>query len=138
MRGKCEKSVIQSPKAPQPVGPYSIGVKACHFLFLSGQSGLDPISQNLVGGGIEVQTRQALNNIKEGLIAAGVGLADVVKTTVFLTDMNDFANMNKVYSEFFQKNPPARSTVQVAALPKGGSIEIEAIAFIQDKNECCD
>src|SRR4030042_1347086 len=99
MSGKCEKKVINSSKAPQPVGPYSIGIKACRFIFLSGQSGLDPISQNLVGGGIELQTRQALNNIKEGLIAAGAGLTDVVKTTVFLTDMSDFTIMNKVYSE---------------------------------------
>ena len=136
MSNKCEKQVIQSEKAPRPVGPYSVAVKGCHFVFMSGQLGLDPNSQNLVEGGIEAQTRQALVNLKEILNSIEASLSDVVKTTVFLEDINDFAAMNKVYSEFFVKNPPARSTIQAAALPKGGLVEIEAVALVQHHCNC--
>jgi 2-iminobutanoate/2-iminopropanoate deaminase len=99
------------------------------FVFTSGQLGLDPQTGNLVAGGIEAETRQALTNIRNVLADSGSGLDAVVKTIVFLKEMVDFPRMNAVYAEFFTENPPARSTVQVAALPKNGSVEIEAVAL---------
>lgn len=123
------KEVLATPKAPKALGPYSAGVKVGQFVYTAGQLGLDPVSNNLVEG-IEAQTRQALNNLSAILEAAGGSLANVVKTTVFLQDLNDFAAMNAVYATFFTENPPARSTVQVAALPKAGLVEIEAIAIL--------
>jgi 2-iminobutanoate/2-iminopropanoate deaminase len=122
-----ERNVISSPKAPPSVGPYSQGIQVGHFLYLSGQIPLNAAGE-LQGGDIVVQTIQVLENIKALLAEAGMGLADVVKTTVFLTDLGNFAEMNRVYAEYFNLNPPARSTIQVAALPKGADIEIEAIA----------
>jgi 2-iminobutanoate/2-iminopropanoate deaminase len=122
-----ERNVISSPKAPPSVGPYSQGIQVGHFLYLSGQIPLNAAGE-LQGGDIVVQTIQVLENIKALLAEAGMGLADVVKTTVFLTDLGNFAEMNRVYAEYFTLNPPARSTIQVAALPKGADIEIEAIA----------
>ncbi len=101
------------------------------MVFTSGQLGLDPQSGNLVPGGIEAETRQALTNIRNVLADSGSGMQAVVKTTVFLKDMADFPKMNAVYAEFFPENPPARSTVQAAALPKGGSVEIEAVAIVK-------
>ncbi len=124
-----EKMIIASEKAPKAIGPYSVANRAGMFVFASGQLGLDPHSGNLVQGGIEVETRQSLTNIQHVLADAGSGLDLVVKTTVFLKDMADFSIMNAVYAEFFPENPPARSTVQVSALPKAGNIEIEAIAL---------
>jgi len=126
-----DKKVISSKKAPQPIGPYSVAIQSGTLVFTSGQLGLDPASGNLVAGGVEAETRQVLANLQNVLEAAGSGLDKALKTIVFLKDMADFPNMNAVYGEFFPENPPARSTVQVAALPKGGSIEIEVIATLK-------
>jgi len=122
--------IVKSDKAPEALGPYSVAVKAGHMVFTAGQLGIDPSSGNFVEGGIEAQTRQALENIKAVLEAAGTKLSKVVKTTVFLLDMNDFGAMNGVYGEYFTKKFPARSAVQVARLPKDGLVEIEAIALL--------
>jgi 2-iminobutanoate/2-iminopropanoate deaminase len=124
-----DKKVITSEKAPQAIGPYSVAIRTGDLVFTSGQLGLDPQTGNLVPGGIEAETRQALTNLRHVLADSGSALDAVVKTTVFLKDMADFSKMNAIYAEFFTKNPPARSTVQVAALPKGGSVEIEAVAI---------
>ena len=123
---------VIAPDAPAAIGPYSAGIRAGGFLFASGSLGVDPASGEFVPGGIEAETRQALKNLAAVLQAGGASLASVVKTTVFLRDMNDFATMNEVYSEFFTDLPPARSAVQVAALPKGGAVEIEAIALVKE------
>lgn len=125
-----ERKVIKSEKAPQAIGPYSQGIQISNLVFTAGQLGIDRSSGNLVQGGIEVETQQALTNIKHILQEAGTSMENVVKTTVFLRDMQEFAAMNAVYATFFGKNPPARSTIQVAALPKDGAVEIEAIAVI--------
>jgi len=125
-----KKEIVAAPDAPKAIGPYSAGVKVGNFIYTSGQLGLDPQSGALVDGGVIGETRQALLNLKAVLSAAGAQLENVVKTTVFLRDINDFASMNKVYSEFFTENPPARSAIQVAALPKGGAVEIEAVAIL--------
>jgi len=130
MAEKIKKEVLTSSSAPKAVGPYSLGIRSGGFLFLSGQLGLDPDSGRFVEGGVEAQTRQALLNIKNVLQDAGCDLPDVVKTSVFLSDIADFPKMNAVYAEFFRNDPPARSTMQVGALPKSGLIEIEVIAKI--------
>ena len=122
------KDIIATKNAPGAIGPYSQGIRANGFVFASGQIGLDPATGEFVQGGIEEQSRQALLNVKNVLEAAGSGLDKAVKTTVFLKDINDFAAMNAVYSEFFETDCPARSAVQVAALPKGALVEIEVIA----------
>ena len=116
------KTIIATNKAPGAIGPYSQGITANGFVFASGQTG------EFAEGGVTGQTRQSLTNVKQVLEAAGSGLGKVVKVTVFLKDMKDFAAMNAVYSEFFTENFPARSAVQVAALPKDGLVEIEVIA----------
>jgi 2-iminobutanoate/2-iminopropanoate deaminase len=126
-----DKVVITSKKAPQPIGPYSVAIQTGLLVFTSGQLGLEPASGNLVPGGVEAETRQVLTNLQHVLEDAGSGLDRAIKTTVFLKDMADFQKMNAIYGEFFQKNPPARSTVQVAALPKGGTVEIEVIATLK-------
>lgn len=128
----CEqtKQIVTAEQAPKAIGPYSHGVRACHFVYTSGQLGLDPASGAMVEGGIEAETRQALKNLKAVLEAGGSSLEQVLKTTVFLRDINDFAKMNAVYAEFFTQNPPARSAIQVAALPKNGAVEIEAVALV--------
>jgi 2-iminobutanoate/2-iminopropanoate deaminase len=128
------KQVIQAEQAPKPIGPYSAGVQLGQLIFTAGQLGIDLQTGNLVAGGIQAETRQALTNLKAILEAGGSGLDQVVKTTVYLKDMNEFGQMNAIYAEFFTDNPPARSTVQVAALPKGGAVEIEAIA---SSGQCC-
>ncbi len=125
-----DKKVIATEKAPKPIGPYSVAVQAGNFVFTSGQLGLDPATGNLVPGGIEAQTRQALKNLGNVLSDAGSGLEFAVKTIVFMKDMAEFSKMNAVYAEFFSENPPARSTVQ-AELPKGGAVEIEVIAILK-------
>ena len=130
MADKMKKEVLTSSNAPQAVGPYSLGIRSGGFLFLSGQLGLDPDSGRFVEGGVEAQTRQALLNIKSVLQDAESDLSDVVKTSVFLSDIEDFPKMNAVYSEFFEIDPPARSTMQVGALPKLGLVEIEVIAKV--------
>lgn len=122
------KTVIATDKAPAALGPYSQAVRANGFVFASGQLGLDPAVGELVEGGIQAQTRQALENAKAVLEKAGLSLATVVKTTVFLNDIGDFAAMNEVYGQYFSENAPARSAVQVGALLKGGLVEIEMIA----------
>ena len=126
----AEKSIVVSEKAPKALGPYSVANKSGDFIFTAGQLGLDPATGELAPGGIEFETRQALTNIRNVLEAAGSSLGQVVKTTVFLKDMNDFSKMNAVYGEFFTEKFPARSTVQVAALPKSGAVEIDVIAAI--------
>ncbi len=125
------KNVITSAKAPRAIGPYSVAIRTGDLVFTSGQLGLDPATGSLVPGGIEAETRQALTNLRHVLADAESGLEQVVKTIVFLKDMTDFTKMNAVYAEFFIDNPPARSTVQAAALPKDGSVEIEAVAILQ-------
>ena len=124
------KRIIKADNAPAAIGPYSVGVQGGSFVFTAGQIGLNPVTGDMVSGGIESQTRQALMNLRNILEAAGTCLDNVMKTTVFLKDMNDFSKMNGVYAEFFNQNPPARSAVQVAALPKNAEVEIEAIALI--------
>jgi 2-iminobutanoate/2-iminopropanoate deaminase len=124
-----QKTIITSDKAPKALGPYSVAVHAGGFVFTAGQLGLDPDTNELAPGGIQAQTRQALTNLKHILEAAGTSLEKVVKTTVFLQDMAEFAQMNAIYGEFFTAGFPARSTVQVAALPKNGAVEIEVIAL---------
>jgi 2-iminobutanoate/2-iminopropanoate deaminase len=125
-----DRTVITSQKAPKAIGPYSVAVRTGNLVFTAGQIGLDPVSGALVPGGVEAETRQALTNLKNVLADAGSALERVVKTTVFLRDMADFAAMNAVYGEFFPENPPARSTIAVAGLPRGGAVEIEVIAIV--------
>jgi 2-iminobutanoate/2-iminopropanoate deaminase len=125
-----KKEIISTSNAPKAIGPYSQAIRVGDFVFCAGQTGLDPATMELVAGGVEAQARQVLTNLKYVLEAAGSGFDRVVKTTVFLTDMANFAAMNAVYAEFFPENPPARSTIAVAGLPKGGLVEIEAIALI--------
>ena len=123
------KKIIHSDKAPQAIGPYSQAVRTETMIYTAGQIGLDPVTMEIVSGGVGAETRQVLTNLKHVLEASNSGLNYVVKTTVFLRDMADFPKMNAVYAEFFPENPPARSTVQVAALPKGAAVEIETIAL---------
>ena len=124
------KKIVSTEKAPKALGPYSQAIRTEGLVFTAGQLGLDPATMELVEGGIEAQTKQVLTNLKHVLESADSGLNFVVKTTVFLQDMRDFANMNSVYADFFPENPPARSTVQVAALPKNGLVEIECVASL--------
>ena len=129
----ANKKVIKTDKAPKPIGPYSAGVRAGHLIFTAGQIGLDPLTAEVVPGGIQAETRQVFRNLQGILEAAGSSLQEIVKTTVFLRDMNDFAQMNTIYAEFFYQDYPARSTIQVSALPKGVAVEIEAIALISNQ-----
>lgn len=122
------KQVIHTDKAPAAIGPYSQAIQIGQLLFTSGQVPIDSETGAIVEGGIQEQARQSLNNIKAILNAAGTNMGAVVKTTVFLQDMNDFAAMNEVYAQFFQEPYPARSAVQVGRLPKDALVEIEAIA----------
>ncbi len=124
-----EKIVIKSDKAPKAIGPYSVAIESGGFVFCAGQTGIDPVTGDLVSAELEAQTHQVLKNLKNVLEAAGSSLEQVVKTTVFLRDMADFPKMNAIYAEYFSSNPPARSTIAVAGLPKGGVVEIEAIAL---------
>jgi 2-iminobutanoate/2-iminopropanoate deaminase len=126
-----EKQAVSTPRAPAAIGPYSQAVRIGDFLYTSGQVGLDPLSGAVVEGGIEAQTTRAIENLKAVLEAAGTGLQNVVKTTVFLKNMGDFAAMNGIYGKYFAPDgvvAPARSTVEVARLPKDALVEIEAIA----------
>lgn len=125
-----QKEVIRTNNAPKAIGPYSVANRIGNLVFTAGQIGLDPTTNELVSGGIEAETRQALTNLKNVLDAAGSSLEQVVKTTVFLRDMGEFSQMNAIYAEFFPQNHPARSTVQVAALPKYAAVEIEVVAII--------
>lgn len=123
------KTVIATNKAPAAIGPYSQGIQACNLVITSGQLPVDPATGAFAEGGIAGQTRQSLLNVQAVLAEAGLTMEDIIKTTVFLNDMNDFAAMNEVYATFFPADPPARSAVEVARLPKDALVEIEAIAF---------
>ncbi len=124
------KDTVLTDKGPKPIGPYSQAVKSNGFLFVSGQVALDPRSNEFIGGDIRQQTERAMENIKAVVEAGGSNLHHVVKTTVFLKDMNDFAAMNEAYGKYFTAAPPARSTVQVARLPKDALVEIEVMAAL--------
>ena len=124
------KEIIATEDAPRAIGPYSQAVRAGNFVFASGQIPIDPATGEFVPGGIAEQTEQVLKNLTALFAAAGVGLDQVVKTTVFLADMNDFNAMNEVYGRFFSEAPPARATVQAARLPRDAKVEIEAIAVV--------
>ena len=123
-----QKKIIETLAAPKAIGPYSQAIQAGGFVFVSGQIPLDPATGDLVSGSVEEETARVLDNIRAILEAAGLGMGDVVKTTVYLADLGDFARVNKVYGRYFESEPPARATVQVAALPRGARVEIEAIA----------
>jgi 2-iminobutanoate/2-iminopropanoate deaminase len=125
-----QREIIATDKAPAAIGPYSQAVRVGDFVFTAGQIPLNPATGQLVAGGIEDQTRQVLTNLSAVLAGAGTSLGNAVKTTVFLTDMGEFKAMNAVYAEFFAGSPPARSTVQVAALPLGARVEIEVVALV--------
>ena len=122
------KKVIATEKAPKAIGPYSQGIRAGNVLFLSGQIAIDPASNQFVSGTIEAETTLALNNLKAVLEANGMTMANVVSTTVYLKDLNDFAKMNAVYATYFKDAPPARATVEVARIPRDAKVEIAAIA----------
>jgi 2-iminobutanoate/2-iminopropanoate deaminase len=125
-----QKEIIRTDKAPKAIGPYSVANRVGNLVYTAGQTGLDPLTNELVPGGIQAETRQVLTNIKNVLEAAGSSLEQVVKTTVFLRDINDFAQMNAIYAEFFAQDHPARTTVQVVAVPRGGAVEIEVVAVV--------
>ncbi len=124
------RKVIATENAPSAVGPYSQAVSAGDYLFIAGQLGIDPAAGKLVDGGVEKQTEQALDNIEAILKAAGAGIDTIVKTTVLLQHMGDFAVMNGVYGDRFKNDPPARAAFEVAKLPLGGLVEIEAVAYL--------
>jgi 2-iminobutanoate/2-iminopropanoate deaminase len=122
------KKIISTNEAPAAIGPYSQAVRSERLLFCSGQIPLDPKSGQIVSGDIAAQTRRVLDNIAAVLRAERLNFDNVVKTTIFLTDLGDFQTVNEIYSSYFKQGPPARSTVQVSALPKGANVEIEVIA----------
>ncbi|MEM7028498.1 MAG: RidA family protein [Chloroflexota bacterium] len=124
------KQVIQTDHAPAAVGPYSQAIKLNNLIFTAGQIGLDPATGKIVDGGIEAQTRQVMSNLEAVLKEAGVGMDAIVKTTIFLTDLGNFGTVNGIYGEYFADAPPARSTVEVAGLPLGAIVEVEAIAIL--------
>jgi 2-iminobutanoate/2-iminopropanoate deaminase len=124
------KDIVLTDRGPKPIGPYSQGVRANGFLFISGQVAFDPATSQITGTDAAQQTQRVLENLKAILEASGSNFHHVVKTTVFLKDMNDFAAMNEVYARYFTAAPPARSTVQVARLPKDALVEIELIAAV--------
>lgn len=125
------KEVIATKQAPAAIGPYSQAIRANGFIFASGQIPLDPVTSNVIPGSIAEQTQRVLMNVTEILKASGSSMDKVVKTTVFLKNMTDFATMNEVYSKFFTGTPPARSTVEVARLPKDVLVEIEVVALAE-------
>ena len=122
------KKIITTPEAPAAIGPYSQAIRIGDFLYTSGQISLDPNSMELITGNIEVETARVLKNIEAILLADGLSLNNIIKTTVYLTDLSEFGRMNKVYEKFFVETKPARACVQVAALPKGAKVEIDVIA----------
>jgi 2-iminobutanoate/2-iminopropanoate deaminase len=124
------KEIVLTDRGPKPIGPYSQAVRVNGFLFASGQVAIDPKTNEFIGGDIRQQTERVMENVKGVVEASGSKLSHVVKTTVFLKDMNDFAAMNEVYGRYFAVVPPARSTVAVAGLPKGALVEIEVVAVI--------
>ena len=126
------KKIISTSDAPAAIGPYSQAIRAGSTIYCSGQIPLDPKTGQIISGGIDAQTRRVLDNITALLKAEGLGFGNIVKTTIFLTNLGDFQTVNEVYGSYFQSQPPARSTVQVSALPKGANIEIEVIADAGD------
>ncbi|MCY3718585.1 MAG: RidA family protein [Anaerolineaceae bacterium] len=124
------RTIISAPDAPAALGPYSHAVSANGFVFTAGQVGILPGSGALAEGGVEAQTRQVMENISAVLLAAGTGFDRVVKTTIFLASMDDFATVNGIYAQYFPQDPPARSTVAVAGLPLGALVEIETVALV--------
>ena len=132
------KKIISTSEAPAAIGPYSQAVRSGRFLFCSGQIPLDPKSGQIVPGDIAAQTRRVLDNIAAVLRAEGLTFDNVVKTTVFLTDLGDFQTVNEIYGSYFKQDPPARSTVQVSALPKGAKVEIEVIAAADNGQSSAD
>jgi 2-iminobutanoate/2-iminopropanoate deaminase len=124
------KQIISTHEAPQAIGPYSQATRAGDWVFLSGQIPLDPATGQIVEGGIVPQTRRVMENLGAVLRAAGATFADVVRTNIYLTDLGDFARVNEVYATYFPKDPPARATVQVAALPRGAAVEIDLTAYL--------
>jgi len=127
-----KKKVIQTEKAPQAIGPYSQAIHAGNMIFLSGQIPLDPKTGELTGGDIQQQTRRVLENMKGVLESQNLGMEDIVKVTIFLKNMEHFSKVNEVYGTYFPSSPPARSTVEVARLPRNAEIEIEAIALVSN------
>jgi 2-iminobutanoate/2-iminopropanoate deaminase len=127
------KSAVSTDGAPKAIGPYSQAVRAGELLFLSGQVALDPGTMAIVPGGVEAETRQVLANLTAVLAAGGATWDDVVRTTIYLTNLGDFALVNQIYGEVAGTVPPARATVQVAALPRGAVVEIDAIAIVRDR-----
>jgi 2-iminobutanoate/2-iminopropanoate deaminase len=123
------RDVISTPDAPKAIGPYSQGIRANGFIFVSGQVAIDPATQQVITGDVAAQTARVIQNLSEILEAAGSGLGKVVRTTVFLKNMGDFAGMNEVYGKYFSVAPPARSTVEVSRLPKDVLVEIDVIAL---------
>ena len=121
------KEIVATERAPQAIGPYSQAVRAGNLIFASGQIPIDPATKEFVAGGVAEQTEQVLKNLKAVFAAAGVRMDQIVKTTVFLADMNDFTAMNEVYATYFAENPPARATIQAARLPRDAKVEIDAI-----------
>ena len=130
MAGNDAREVIQTEGAPRAVGPYSQAIRAGAYVFTAGQVAIDPATNQFLGGDVTQQTRQVLSNLRAVLEAAGSGLDRVVKTTVFLTTMDNFQSMNGIYTEFFGDAPPARSTIAVAGLPLGALVEIECVALV--------
>jgi len=126
-----DKTIICTEKAPAAIGPYSQAVKVGNFMFISGQIPIDPATGNVVEGDIQEQTRQCIKNLQAICEAAGASLRDIVKTSVFIKDMNQFARVNEVYAQFFNAEPPARACVEVSCLPKNVLVEIEAIVFVK-------
>jgi 2-iminobutanoate/2-iminopropanoate deaminase len=127
--GYMMRDIISTPDAPKAIGPYSQGIRANGFIFVSGQVAIDPATQQVITGDVAAQTARVIQNLSEILEAAGSGLGKVVRTTVFLKNMNDFAAMNEVYGKYFSASPPARSTVEVSRLPKDVLVEIDVIAL---------
>jgi 2-iminobutanoate/2-iminopropanoate deaminase len=128
--GGFMREIVSTKDAPQAIGPYSQAIKVNGFVFTSGQIAIDPATQQVVAGDVGAQTDRVLRNLSEILEAAGSGLGKVVRSTVFLKNMNDFAAMNQVYGKYFSSAPPARSTVEVARLPKDALVEIDVIALV--------
>jgi 2-iminobutanoate/2-iminopropanoate deaminase len=124
------KDVVLTPRGPKPIGPYSQAIKVNGFVFVSGQIALDPATGEFAGADVRQQTERVMENLKAILEASGVPLSHVVKTTVYLKDMNEFTAMNEVYARYFTAAPPARSTVQAARLPKDALVEIDVVAFL--------
>jgi 2-iminobutanoate/2-iminopropanoate deaminase len=129
------KRSLSTKQAPTPVGPYSQAIRAGNFIFISGQLPSNPATGELVRGSMTLQTQRCMDNLKAIITAAGGSIKDIVRTTIFLTNLSDFAEVNEAYGNYFDLEPPARTTIQAAALPKSVGIEIDAIAYLAEKKE---